>query len=233
MIFKPVDVDSLSKAVFRTRPKIHTSKPSVFHALLDGEVDDRLFFPIVDASHLRHVRLLVVSLHFFHDVRREVFHRHIPVVGEKLLSFHKNLGHRLSIDFDGTVVAHFGARNFLNQLFEHASFRHLERISVEDERVFLYLHLLQSPLDDRFLKHNRIWREDDCASIELRLSLLDFHLSEEVVISDIRHFHHIQTGWHILHVVVAVEVGGSASNHGSGVGFEYLHSGIGERLRTF
>ena len=121
---------------------IEVSEPSLLEALLDGQVEHSLFLTVINTCDTAKVRLLVVGLHLVHNFCRQVLHGHVLVIAEELFTAHEDSPHRLAVHLDGTILDGH-TWQFLDEVFEHTSFRHFERVGIEDEGVILHLHFLQ------------------------------------------------------------------------------------------
>ena len=113
---------------------------AVHHALLDTEVDDRLFFPVIDAGEFGLLGLFLHHLHLLHQFGGDVLGGQLGVVQEEGLSVDGYLGDGLTVGSDGSVFGHLDPRKLLQKVYQHVVVGNLERGGVVLHRILLDDH---------------------------------------------------------------------------------------------
>ena len=103
--------------------QVDIGNQTLVHTLLDTEVEHGLFLTIINTGYLREITLLIVCLDFLDDAGRQVLQRSFGIAGHKLLAVYQNLLYFLTINFDGTVIAHLCTRQTLYEFLYYRTFR--------------------------------------------------------------------------------------------------------------
>ena len=187
-IIEAVEHESARIELLCTVSCIEVSEPSLLEALLDGQVEHRLFLTVVNTGDTAKVRLLVIGLHLVHNLCRQVLHGHALVVAEELLTAHEDAPHGLAVHLDGAILDGH-TWQFLDEVFEHTSFWHLECVGIEDEGVVLHLHFLQLCRHHRRCQFDAALGHHDGANghVAFVFLLVDRDFLEEITIAHIRH----------------------------------------------
>ena len=133
--------DTSGIAFLRTCSQVGIGHHTFVHASLDAEVEHRLLLTVVNTADTGQITLLVVGLDAVDDVRRQVLHGSLRVARHELLTVDQNLLHLLTIDLDGTVVAHLGTRQTTHQLLDDRTFWRTESSSIIYKGIGLQGHL--------------------------------------------------------------------------------------------
>ena len=141
---------------------------ALHHAGLDAQVDDLLFFTVVDAGKFGLLRFLLDNLELVDDLGGNVLGGQLGIVQEEGLAVDGYLGDSLAVVGYGTVFAHFNAGKLLEKVFQHVAVGRLERRGIVLDCIFL---------DDDGVTHRRHRRR-------VELLLVEFHL-------DLSHVAHI------------------------------------------
>ena len=113
------------------------AKEAVHHAFLHTEVDDGLVVTVVNAGKLGLLALLLDDFHLFHQLGRNVLGGQLRVVQEESLATDCDLGDGFTVGGDGTILGHFDAGEFLQQVHQHVVIADLEGRGVIFNRIFL------------------------------------------------------------------------------------------------
>ena len=126
-----------------TDGQVSIDNPSLSHVTLGSEVQNRLLLTVIDTCDAAVVTLPVVSLEFLHHLAVQVLHGHLLVLPEEFLALHEDAAHRLSVDLDGTILAHLSSRQLAHQFLQGRTLGQAVGIRIIDEGVSLHLHLRQ------------------------------------------------------------------------------------------
>ena len=135
-----VYVESGLIAVVGAVTGLHGAEPAILHARFHGEVDHSLILAVVNAGETRQIALAVDHLQLVDHVHRQIFRRHLRVVGEKLFAIHQNFGHGLAVGRDLAVGIDFHARQALEQILDHGVGLCLVAVGIELHRVGHHLY---------------------------------------------------------------------------------------------
>ena len=115
----------------------HIAEPAVHHALLDAQVEHRLFFTVVDAGEFGLLGFLLHHADLLDDIGRQVLAGDRRIVEEELLAVDLDLADGLAVGSDGTVGGDLDARKPLEQVFQHVVVGRLDQGHIVFDRVFL------------------------------------------------------------------------------------------------
>ena len=115
----------------------HVAEPTVHHAFLDAQVEDRLFFTVVDAGEFGLLGLFLHHADLLDDVGGQVLAGDRRIVEEELLAVDLDLADGLAVGGDGTVGGNFHARKPLEQVFQHVVVGRLDQRHIVLDRIFL------------------------------------------------------------------------------------------------
>ena len=232
-ILETIHIEALAIALMRTASQVNIAKPTLLHALLDGEVNHRLLLSIINTRHTSHIRLLVVGFHLIHNLAWEVLHRDALVVAKELLAIHENLRDALSVDFDVAVVIHLCPRQLADEFLQHTTLRHLESVGIENNRVLLHLDRFQRTSHHGSLQLDARRHKHDGTHVLFALLARHLHLVEEIMIANVGNLHHIIARRHIFHGKEATRVRNGTRHQPRCVSMKQLNSGMRERLTAF
>ena len=223
-----VDIKRCLITVVGAISRLGRAKPAILHPFLHRKVDDGLIFTIVNAGHSCQVALSLYYLQLVNHVHRQIFRRHLRVVGEKFLPIHQYLGHLFAIGRYLAVGVNLHTRQSLQQILHHGIGLRLIRIGIKLHRV---LHHLDGGLDCRHCslgKHVRRLRQFDIAGIHILVA--HSHVLVALDIAYITRLKYILATLHFLKRKTSVKIGRRALNVGAVGTREQSDSRLCQRL---
>ena len=143
--------------------EVDVGNHTLVHTLLHAEVEHGLLLSVVDARHLGQVALLIVGLDFVDDAGGQVLEGSLCIARHKFLAVNEYFLHLLTVNLDGTVVAHLCTRQSLHKFFHHRPFRCAVGGRVVDEGVLLERHFLCHSRHHGPLQHDGVSPNDHVA----------------------------------------------------------------------
>ena len=165
--------DTSRIAFFRTCSNIGIGHHTFVHTSLDAEVEHRLLLTVVNTADTGQIALLVVGLDAVDDIRRQVLHGSLRVARHELLTVDEDFLHLLTIDLDGTVVAHLCTWQTTHQLLDHRTFGGTEGSSIINKGISLQGNLSSLTGNRRALQHDGIGLHSDSSQGHILVSDID------------------------------------------------------------
>ena len=140
-------------AVFRTSCNVKIGHITSVHTLLDGEVQHRLLFAVLNARDTALVTLLVVVFHRLNDAHRNILQGGLNIAQHKFLTVHENFLHDLTVDGDIAVFVYIRSWQALDKFLDSRTFGCAESFGVVEQGVLLHHHL-------RYIcRHHRLFQQ--------------------------------------------------------------------------
>ena len=111
---------------------------TVHHTFFDTEVYDLFLVTILDSSELSLLGLLADNLDLLDHLGGKVLGGYLGIIQEESLTSDGDLGNRLTVSRDSSVISNLNTRELLQQVDKHVILSRLERRSVILDSVFLY-----------------------------------------------------------------------------------------------
>ena len=179
-------------AMLGTHTHVGIDHRTTVHTWLHTKVEHRLFFTVFDTADTRQVTLLIIGLNLVDNAGRQVLHSGLGVAGHELLTVDKDLLHLLTVNLDGTVVAHLRTGQTSHQFLYHRTFGRTESAGIINEGIGLHRHLGGTGSHRGSFQHDSIrsQRDGTCRDILVVGYLNCFRVSLETYIG---HFQRVTT----------------------------------------
>ena len=143
----------------------YVAEDAVHHALLHAEVNHGLVFTVVDAGEGCLLTLLLHHLHLLDELGGDVLGGQLRVVQEEGFAVYGDFGDGFTVGGDGTVLIHFHAGEFLQEVFQHIVVGNLEGRGVILHRIFLDDNGITNGTDGCSIQHFQVLFHLDDAQV--------------------------------------------------------------------
>ena len=206
--------------VFITYTEVDIRHQTLIHTFLHIEVEHGLFLTIINTRHLREITFLIVSLDLINNTGWQVLEGSLGISGHKLLTVNEDFLHLLTIDFDGTVIAHLSTRQTFHKLFYHRTFWSTVGSRIIYEGILLERYFLSHSGNHSPFQHDGISTDDDITQCQI-LVLFKNHTLHGRLISDTRNLQKILAIFRRIQMEKTFLVA-DGTRHIGAIGFEQL-----------